>query len=602
MADERQNQLIKYIVDNPETFAQNLAKALEHAGKALAAYIGPRENGDVKSNIATDELTSVVKTLAQVGDYWVSDPQRAMEAQNRLWGGYIDLWNSSLKRMMGEENTPAVAPGMRDKRFKDPDWDENQYFDFLKQLYLITSTWANDMVREADGVDDHTRHKAEFYMEQITNAISPSNFLLTNPELLRLTVESNGQNLVKGMQHLAEDIQAGHGDLKIRHTDMTKFALGKNMALTPGKVIAQNDVCQVIQYDPATDEVLKRPLMIVPPWINKFYILDLNEEKSFIKWAVDQGHTVFVISWVNPGPKQAQKSFEHYMKEGILNTLDVIKRTTRQEEVNAIGYCVGGTLLSVTLAYMAAKKDERIKTATFFTTQVDFTHAGDLKVFVDEEQLSILEKQMEATGFLDGSKMASAFNMLRPNELIWPYVIKNYMKGEDPFPFDLLYWNADSTRMPAANHVFYLRNCYLDNTLARGEMKMDGERLDLEDVTIPIYNLATKEDHIAPPQSVFLGSTCFGGPVEFVLSGSGHIAGVVNPPSRNKYQFWTGRPPRGTYENWLHKVEEHPGSWWPHWDQWIRKQDDTRAKARKPGAYRVKILEEAPGSYVKEKI
>ncbi|MFD1694025.1 PHA/PHB synthase family protein [Roseibium aestuarii] len=601
MADERPKQLIKYIVDNPEAFAQNLAKALENAGKALAAYIAPRENGEIRKGGGTEELTSVIRTLAQIGDYWTSDPQRAVEAQNRLWTGYAELWNSSLKRMIGEDTAPAISPSPKDKRFKDPDWNENQYFDFLKQLYLITSSWAQDMVREAEGIDDHTRHKAEFYMEQITNAISPSNFLFTNPELLRLTVESNGENLVKGMQHLAEDIAAGHGELKIRQTDTSKFALGVNMAMTPGKVIAQNDVCQVIQYDPTTPDVLKRPLMIVPPWINKFYILDLNPEKSFIKWAVDQGHTVFVISWVNPGPQQAGKSFEHYMKEGILETLDVIKKATRQSEVNAIGYCVGGTLLAVTLAYMAAKKDTRIATATFFTTQVDFTFAGDLKVFVDEEQLAILEKQMTETGYLEGSRMAQAFNMLRSNDLIWPYVVNNYLKGTDPFPFDLLYWNADSTRMPAANHAFYLRNCYLENNLSRGEMVIDGERLDLEDVTIPIYNLATREDHIAPAQSVFLGSTCFGGPVEYVLSGSGHIAGVVNPPAKGKYQYWTGRAPKGTFENWLHKTEEHPGSWWPHWDAWIRKQDDTMAKARKPGANRMKIIEDAPGSYVKAK-
>ncbi|WP_417669807.1 PHA/PHB synthase family protein [Roseibium sp.] len=597
MADDRQHPVLQYIINNPEAFAQNLAKTLENAGKALAAYLEPREKGEVKQD-STDELTSVIKTLAQVGEYWVSDPQRAVEAQSRLMTGYIDLWNSSLKRMMGETVPPAAQAEPRDKRFADPDWNENQFFDFIKQLYLITSRWAEDLVHEANGLDEHTKHKAEFYVTQISNALSPSNFLLTNPELIRLTMESNGANLVKGMQHLVEDIKAGHGDVKIRQTDMTKFALGKNLGLTPGKVIAENDVCQVLQYEPTTPNVLTRPLLIVPPWINKFYILDLTPEKSFIKWAVDQGHTVFVISWVNPDQRQAQKSFEHYMQEGILNTLDVIKRATRQEEVNAIGYCVGGTLLAVTLAYMAAKGDDRIKSATFFTTQVDFTHAGDLKVFVDEEQISILEKKMAETGFLDGSKMSSAFNMLRSNDLIWSYVVNNYLKGKEPFPFDLLYWNSDSTRMPAANHSFYLRNCYLENNLARGKMVIDGETLDLSKVTIPIYNLATREDHIAPARSVFLGSACFGGPVEYVLSGSGHIAGVVNPPDRNKYQYWTGGKPEGRLEDWLDKADENPGSWWPHWDSWIRSLDDQTVKARKPGAYRMKVLGDAPGSYV----
>lgn len=600
MSENSNHPLLQYIIDNPETFAQNLAKTVENAGKALAAYIEPREKGEIKQN-GTEELTTIVKTLTQVGEYWMSDPQRSFEAQTRLMNGYIGLWNSSLKRMMGEESEPAYEPTNPDKRFADPDWNDNQFFDFVKQLYLITSKWAEDMVTEAHGVDEHTRHKAYFYVTQIANAMSPSNFLLTNPELLRLTVKSNGENLVNGSRHFWEDIVAGHGDLKIRQTDPSKFAVGENMALTPGKVIAQNDVCQLIQYEPTTDKVLKRPLLIVPPWINKFYILDLNPKKSFIKWAVDQGHTVFVISWVNPDRKQALKSFEHYMKEGILNALDVIKKTTRQSEVNAVGYCVGGTLLSVTLAYMAQMGDQRIKSATLFTTQVDFTHAGDLKVFVDEEQISILEKQMSDMGYLEGSKMASAFNMLRSNDLIWSYVVNNYLKGEDPFPFDLLFWNSDSTRMPAANHSFYLRNCYLENNLSHGRMEIDGVKLDLGQVTIPIYNLATREDHIAPALSVFRGSQYFGGPVEFVMSGSGHIAGVVNHPDRNKYQYWTGREPKGDFDTWTTTAKEHPGSWWPHWHEWVRQLDDREVKARKPGAYKVKILEEAPGSYVRTK-
>ncbi|GGE78028.1 class I poly(R)-hydroxyalkanoic acid synthase [Stappia taiwanensis] len=598
MQNDQHNPLLQYIVNNPEAFAQNLAKIIENAGKAMAAYVEPREKGEIKPELA-DELTGIVKTLSQVGEYWMSDPQRAIEAQSRLWTQYIGLWNSSLKRMMGEPSTPAVQPDPRDKRFGDPEWSENQFFDFVKQLYLITSQWAEQLVVEAADLDEHTRHKADFYVKQIANALSPSNFVLTNPELLRETLESNGENLVRGMKLLAEDIEAGKGELRLRQSDPTKFKVGENLALTPGKVIAQNDVCQVIQYTPTTDTVLKRPLMIVPPWINKFYILDLNPEKSFIKWAVEQGHTVFVVSWVNPDERQAKKSFEHYMREGILETLDVIKRATGEEEVNAIGYCVGGTLLAVTLAYMAATGDERIQSATFFTTQVDFTHAGDLKVFVDEEQIEALEKRMEEKGYLDGSKMASAFNLLRSNDLIWPYMVNNYLKGREPFPFDLLFWNSDSTRMPAANHSFYLRNCYLENRLSKGEMEIAGERLDLGKVTIPVYNLATREDHIAPPESVFLGSSFFGGKVDYVLSGSGHIAGVVNPPAKKKYQYWVDGPPAGTLEDWIAKASEHPGSWWPHWDAWIRAQDDTIVKARKPGARRMKILEDAPGSYVK---
>ncbi|MEP3275251.1 MAG: class I poly(R)-hydroxyalkanoic acid synthase [Stappiaceae bacterium] len=601
MSDEHKEPFLQYIVNNPEAFAQNMAKVVESTGKAVAAYVEPRETGEVKSNLS-DDMTEIVKTLAKVGEYWMSDPQRTLEAQTKLMTGYMDIWNNTLKKMAGDENGDAVVADPGDKRFKDEDWEANQFFNFLKQMYLQTGNWADDLVKNADGLDDHTRHKADFYVHQIMNAISPSNYVLTNPELLRETLSSNGENLARGMQMLAEDIRAGQGDLKIRQSDNTKFKVGENLAMTPGKVIAQNDVRQLIQYTPTTDKVLRRPLLIVPPWINKFYILDLNPQKSFIKWAVDHGHTVFVVSWVNPDERQAEKSFEHYMKEGILESLDIVKTATGHRQVNSIGYCVGGTLLSVTLAYMAAKGDDRIASATFFTTQVDFTNAGDLKVFVDEEQIEAVEKRMSEKGYLDGSKMASAFNLLRSNDLIWPYVINNYMRGKEPFPFDLLYWNSDSTRMPAANHSFYLRNCYLENNLAKGKMVIDNVRLDLKKVKVPIYNLATKEDHIAPPESVYLGSKMFGGPVKYVLSGSGHIAGVVNPPAKKKYQYWSNGPTKGSLENWIKGAHETEGSWWPDWNAWIHDLDDAEVKARVPGKRRKTIIEDAPGSYVKLKV
>lgn len=601
MSDDQKESFLQYVVNNPEAFAQNMAKVIESTGKAVAAYVEPRESGETKSNLS-DDMTEIVKTLAKVGEYWMSDPQRTLEAQTKLVTGYMEIWNNTLRKMSGDEGKDVVRSDPNDKRFKDEDWQDNQFFNFLKQMYLQTGNWADDLVKNADGLDDHTRHKADFYVQQILNAISPSNYVLTNPELLRETFSSNGENLARGMQMLAEDIRAGKGDLKIRQSDNTKFKVGENLAMTPGKVIAQNDVRQLIQYEPTTDKVLKRPLLIVPPWINKFYILDLNPQKSFIKWAVDQGHTVFVISWVNPDERQAEKSFEHYMKEGILESLDIVKSVTGQRQANAIGYCVGGTLLAVTLAYMAAKSDDRIASATFFTTQVDFTHAGDLKVFVDEEQVSMVEKRMAEKGYLDGSKMAAAFNLLRSNDLIWPYVINNYMRGKEPFPFDLLYWNSDSTRMPAANHSFYLRNCYLENNLAKGKMVIDNVRLDLKKIKIPIYNLATKEDHIAPAESVFLGSKMFGGPVKYVLSGSGHIAGVVNPPEKKKYQYWTNGAIKGSLQNWLKGAEESEGSWWPDWNTWIHDLDDAEVKARVPGKRRKKIVEDAPGSYVKMKV
>jgi len=600
--DRKQNPLLRYMIDNPETFAKNLGTVLEESGRALSAYLESRNQGEIATT-TSDELTEVFKTLGQVGEYWISDPKRALDAQTRLWSNYMDLWGRTLQRMSGQATGPAVKPDHSDKRFKDPDWNENQFFDFIKQVYLITSKWAADMVTEAEDIDDHTRHKAEFYVKQIANAIAPSNFLLTNPELLRETFTSNAENLARGMKLLAEDIKEGGGDLKIRQSDPTKFKVGENLALAPGKVIAQNDVCQLVQYEATTKQVLKRPLLIVPPWINKFYILDLTPEKSFIKWATEQGHTVFVVSWINPDEKQAGKDFEAYMKEGILESLDIVEKVTGEKSVNAIGYCVGGTLLAVTLAYMATKGDNRIKSATFFTTQVDFTHAGDLKVFVDEDQIAILEKRMAEKGYLDGKKMATAFNMLRSNDLVWPYVINNYLKGKDPFPFDLLFWNSDSTRMPAANHSFYLRSCYLENRLSKGKMVIDGEKLDLKKVKIPVYNLAAREDHIAPARSVFEGCKAFGGKVRYVMSGSGHIAGVINPPSKQKYQYWTGGSVKSKkFETWIDKAEEHPGSWWPDWQAWIEKLDDEKVDARKPGGDKVNPIEDAPGSYVKTRV
>src|SRR6185295_11672365 len=376
------------------------------------------------------EVTDVVKTLGQVADYWLRDPQRALELQSSLGKAYLDLWAHAVKRMAGEQVQPVAAPDPKDKRFADPEWSSNQFYDFLKQAYLLTVQWANRLVKDAQGLDPHTRQKADFYVRQIGNAISPSNFVLTNPEVMRETLSSNAENLVRGMHMLAEDIEAGRGNLKIRQSDASKFALGKNLALTPGKVIYQNELMQLLQYSPATESVLKRPLLIVPPWINKFYILDLNPEKSFIKWCVEQGLTVFVISWVNPDARLAAKSFEDYMREGPLAALDVIKEATGEDEVNAVGYCVGGTLMAVTLAWMAARGDKRIASATFFAAQVDFTHAGDLMVFVDEEQLKTLEKNIAERGYLEGKKMANAFNMLRSNDLIWPYVISNYLKGK----------------------------------------------------------------------------------------------------------------------------------------------------------------------------
>jgi polyhydroxyalkanoate synthase len=583
---------------NAEAFAMNIARAMESSGQALAAYLKPRESGEAKDK-PPSEIAEVIKTFSSVAEYWMSDSDRATELQLKMGKAYLDLWGSAMRRMAGEDAKPAIEPSPRDKRFQDPEWKTNQFFDFVKQLYLLTTQWAQDLVRNAEGLDPHTRKKAEFYVQQISNAIAPSNFVLTNPEVLRETLASNGDNLVRGMKMLVEDIEAGQGTLRIRQSDPANLAVGVNMATTPGKVIYQNELMQLIQYTPTTETVLRTPLLIVPPWINKFYILDLKPDKSYIKWCVDQGVTVFVISWVNPDKELGKKSFADYMKEGVLTAMDVIEKVTGEMKVHTAGYCVGGTLLASTLAWLAEKRRVRVTSATFFAAQVDFTHAGDLLVFVDESQIAALERDMEAAGVLEGSKMAMAFNMLRSNDLIWSYVISNYLKGQPPSAFDLLHWNSDATRMPAANHSYYLRNCYLDNRLSTGTMVLDNTLLDLSKVKVPVYNLATREDHIAPADSVLYGSQFFGGPVKYVLSGSGHIAGVVNPPALGKYQYWTNDNIKDiTLADWLKGAQEHKGSWWPDWREWLESIDAEKVPARHVGDV-LPPIEDAPGSYVR---
>src|ERR1700690_2744729 len=584
---------------DPEAFAMNLARAMENSGQALAAYLKPRENGEARDK-PPNELSELVKTFSAVAEYWLADKERSTELQMKMGKAYLDLWGASMRRLSGEAAEPAISPSPRDKRFSDPEWKSNQFFDFVMQAYLLTTQWAQDLVVNAEGLDPHTRKKAEFYVQQVTNALAPSNFVLTNPEVLRETLASNGDNLVRGMKMLAEDIEAGRGTLRIRQSDPPNLVVGVNVATTPGKVIFQNDLMQLIQYSPTTENVLRTPLLIVPPWINKFYILDLKPEKSFIKWCVDQGVTVFVISWVNPDKSLGAKTFDDYMKQGPLAAMDAVEKATGEMKVHTMGYCVGGTLLASTLAWLAEKRRVRVTSATFLAAQVDFTNAGDLLVFVDEEQVSAIERDMKASGVLEGAKMAMAFNMLRSNDLIWSYVVSNYLKGKPPSSFDLLHWNSDATRMPAANHSYYLRNCYLENRLSSGTMVLDNTLLDLSKVKVPVYNLATREDHIAPADSVLYGSQFFGGPVKYVLSGSGHIAGVVNPPVSNKYQYWTNDNVRDvTLADWIKGAQEHKGSWWPDWRQWLETIDPEHVAAREVGVAALPTIEDAPGSYVR---
>ena len=582
-----------------ERLAQNVALMVQAGGKVAAAALKPRADNGTQGVVA-DQLQAMTASLGKVADYYLAEPARGLEAQTSLYGEFFKLWAHTAKRLGGEDSTPVVEAEPGDKRFTDPLWRDNPLFDFVKEAYLLASKWSDGLIDKAV-LDDDEKARARFSLRQLTAALSPSNFAATNPEVLRATLQENGENLVRGLNMMAEDVERGGGSLRIRQTDSSKLALGVDMATTPGKVVFRNELIELLQYAPSTAEVYKRPLLIVPPWINKFYVLDLNPGKSFVRWAVAQGFTVFVISWVNPDERQAHKDFADYMREGPLAALDAIEKATGERDVAAMGYCVGGTLLAVTLAYCAAVGDKRIASATLLTTQVDFQDAGDLKTFIDQARLATLEKAMDASGYLQGAQMATAFNMLRPAELIWGYFVNDYLKGKDPAPFDLLAWNSDSTRMPAANHAFYLRHCYVQNDLTAGRMEVAGQILDLKKVKVPVYNLATREDHIAPAKSVFTGAKSFGGPMRYVLAGSGHIAGVVNPPDKPKYQFWSGGEVVGDFSSWLAKATETPGSWWPDWAAWAGAQAPAKVKARVPGEGGLKALGDAPGDYVKVK-
>lgn len=534
----------------------------------------------------------------------MSDPAKFMQAQMSLWQDYLSLWQTTASRMMGQDAEPVIAPDKGDRRFKDSAWDDNHVFDYMKQSYLLTSRWLENVVGDVEGLDDKTAKKVEFYTRQITEAMSPTNFAMTNPEVLRATAESNGENLVKGLQNLLEDFERGDGKLRISMTDEDAFEIGVNIAVTPGQVVYRNELMELIQYEPTTKKVHEKPLLIIPPWINKFYILDLRPENSFIKWAVDQGHTVFVISWVNPDAELAAKHFEDYMLDGPLDALEAIEKATGEREADVIGYCIGGTLLASTLAYIEGCGDDRwqgrVASATYFTTMLDFTEAGDLGVFIDEEQLADLERKMDQRGYLEGSEMAGTFNTMRSSDLIWSFVINNYLLGKEPFPFDLLYWNSDNTRMPAAMHSFYLRKFYLENKLIEpGGVELAGVPIDLKKVKTPSYLVSTREDHIAPWVSTHAATRIFKGPMRFVLAASGHIAGVVNPPAKGKYCYWTNAKKARTPEKWLEGAERHEGSWWPDWEKWVGKHAGKSVDARVPGKGGLKALEPAPGSYVK---
>ncbi|TCO77318.1 polyhydroxyalkanoate synthase [Plasticicumulans lactativorans] len=583
-----------------QRLAENLSKIAERSQSLVQDFVESQASG---GNFQVPDPGIVAKTFAEMTQRLMADPGKLVQAQMSFWQEYMNVWQASARRMMGEQVDPVVKPAADDKRFKDEAWVENAVFDFIKQSYLLAARTIHQTATSVDGVDEKTAGRIEFYTRQFVDAMAPTNFALTNPRVLKETLESGGENLVRGLGNMLDDLKRGKGQLRVKMTDLEAFELGKNVATTPGKVVFQTPLMQLLQYTPTTEEVHKRPLLIVPPWINKFYILDLGPKNSFVKWAVDQGFTVFLISWVNPDAALAEKDFEDYLTDGTLAALDAIRDVTGEKEVNAIAYCLGGTLLMSTLAYLAAKRDNRIKSATCFTTMLDFGEPGELEVFIDEEQIQLIEKHMAEKGYLEGTSMSNVFNMLRANDLIWSFVINNYLLGKDPMAFDLLYWNSDSTRMPAKMHSFYLRNMYQHNKLREpGGITLAGVPIDLRKVKTPVFFLSAKEDHIAPWKSTYRGTQLVGGPVKFVLGGSGHIAGVINPATSKKYGFQTNDSYPASADEWLAGAQQNEGSWWPYWREWVRELAGEMVPARQPGSDKCPPLEDAPGSFVKIRI
>ena len=593
MSDQQNETNTDNGIPGPEDLTAAMAKIAERSQVLVNNFMANQSD-----SFGMADPMNVGSAFIELTQQMMSNPAQMMQAQVQLWQNYMNLWQTTAQKMMESDVDPLAAPESDDRRFRDSEWDESIVFDYIKQSYLLSSRWLTSTVQDVEGLDDKTAKKVDFYTRQFVDAIAPTNFLMTNPEVIRATVESKGENLVSGLDNLLSDLERGGGQLRIRQVDDNAFTLGENVAVTPGKVVYQTDLMQLIQYEPTTKKVDRRPVLIMPPWINKYYILDLQPKNSFINWCTHQGLTVFVISWVNPDATLAAKSFEDYMLEGPLAALDAIEKATRETEINAIGYCLGGTLLASTLAYMAETDDTRIKSATFFTAMVDFEEPGELGVFIDEEQLDSLEARMDEDGYLDGASMATTFNMLRANDLIWSFVIHNYLLGKEPFPFDLLYWNADSTRMPAEMHRFYLRNMYQDNKLAQpGGIELKGVPIDLRKVDLPTFILSTKEDHIAPWKSTYAATQIYSGDVKFCLAGSGHIAGVVNPPTVEKYGYWTNTKNPESPDDWFAGAEESSGSWWPEWRKWLKKNAGGQVEARIPGDGKLKVIEAAPGSY-----
>lgn len=587
---------------DPLGVAKEFLNLGEQIQKSMQSYTTPENL--LKSNTqpfanpfrVAEAFTLAAKRLSE-------DPSPAFKATEHYITGYADLWEKTLKNLSGQgvEGNENLETAPSDRRFRDPTWDKYATFNFLKQSYLLWDHWVKEVSNNIQGLDPTTSHKVAFYARQITDAFSPGNYLWSNPRAIKRMIETGGLSLMKGLENFLKDIEKGGGELSISMVEREAFQVGKNISVTPGKVVYQNDLIQLIQYSPTTKNVFRTPLLLIPPCINKFYIYDLREDNSFVRWILDRGHTVFMVSWVNPDEKLSHKTFEDYVIEGLNAAIKVIQEITREDKVNAVGFCIGGNFLAALEGYYANRGENKnpLMSTTYLATLFDFEKAGDLKIFIDEERLEELETQMRKKGYFDGRILAQTFNLLRANDLIWSFVINNYLMGEDPMAFDLLYWNSDSTNLPATMYGYYLRNMFLNNNLVKpGGIKIKDVKVDLRNVKTPSFILNTRDDHIAPWPCGFAGKQVFSGPTKFVLGGSGHIAGIFNSPKANKYCYWTGDKPAKTAEDWFTKATEHAGSWWKEWSTWLEPFGQEKVPGRKPGSKKHPPLEDAPGSYV----
>ena len=545
------------------------------------------------------------------------DPLRLNDAMRRLWSGlaadpsplaatWLDLaqswamlWTYGAARMVGADAEPVARPDDDDRRFRDHAWDDVPWLDVLKQTYLVNARACAALPDAVAGLDESSQRRLGFAVRQVTDALAPTNFFPTNPEAVRAAVESGGASAVNGMRQFVRDLDPETGRLGVPMCAPDAFTVGETIAATPGKVVFQNDLIQLIQYAPATETVHRRPMLLIPPWMNKFYVMDLRPGNSMVEWLVGQGHTVFIISWVNPDSSFADKGFDDYMLEGPLAALEAVERATGEREVNAVGYCLGGILLSALSAWLQAKGDTRLASTTYLATMVDFSEVGAVGVFIDEDGLPALESAISAQGYLSGQQVADTWRAVRANDLIWSFYVNSYLLGKEPPALDLLFWNCDPTNMPAAMHTFVMRNMYVGNRLREpGGLTLAGEAIDVTRITTPSYVLSSVEDHIAPWKTTYQTTQLFAGPVEFVLGGSGHIAGVINPPAKTKYGYRTGSETPSSPEAWLVAAHEHEGSWWPHWDRWLEPFGGGEVPARVPGDGGLAAIEDAPGSYV----